>query len=229
MTVKEERRLNARGYSARDEQRLLDALGRGLVREFPNPGRTGCPGPDVLQRIASRTMPLDQAEQWLDHLGSCSPCYSDFSEFRKSHELRKKRTLLAIAASILIVAGLAGWALFPKQKKPLVTETATLDLRNRSIPRGTEPNPEEPPLMVSRGAAHWNIFLPFGSDAGTYDIRLLAGSGELLVSTKADAKLTEGVAAIQISVNLSSRSPGPCVLRLTRNGSQESSYVVELR
>jgi len=174
-------------------------------------------------------MPLDQAGQWLDHLGSCSPCYSDFSEFRKSHELRKKRTLLAIAASILIVAGLAGWALFPKQKKPLVTETATLDLRNRSIPRGTEPNPEEPPLMVSRGAAHWNIFLPFGSDAGPYDIRLLAGSGELLVSTKADAKLTGGVAAIQISVNLSSRSPGPCVLRLTRNGSQESSYVVELR
>jgi len=221
--------LNPRGYSARDEQRLLDALGRGLVREFPNPGRTGCPGPDVLKRIASRTMPLDQAEKWLDHLGSCSPCYSDFSEFRKSHELRKKRTLLAIAASIFIVAGLAGWALFPKQKKPLVTETATLDLRNRSLPRGTEPNPAEPPLMVSRGATHWNIFLPFGSDAASYDIRLLAGSGELLVSTKADAKLTDGVAVIQISVDLSSRSPGQCVLRLTRNGAQESSYVVELR
>ena len=83
--------------------------------------------------------------------------------------------------------------------------------------------------MVSRGAAHWNIFLPFGSDAGSYDIRLLAGSGELLVSTKADAKLTDGVAVIQISVDLSSRSPGQCVLRLTRNGAQESSYVVELR
>jgi len=174
-------------------------------------------------------MPLDQAEKWLDHLGSCSPCYSDFSEFRKSHELRKKRTLLAIAASILIVAGLAGWALFPKQKKPLVTETAMLDLRNRSIPRGTEPNPAEPPLAVNRAAAHWSIFLPFGSNDGPYDIRLLAGSGELLVSTKADAKLTDGVAVIQISVDLSSRSPGQCVLRLTRNGAQESSYVVELR
>lgn len=174
-------------------------------------------------------MPLDQAEKWLDHLGSCSPCYSDFSEFRKSYELRKKRTLLAIAASILIVAGLAGWALFPKQRKPLVTETAMLDLRNRSIPRGTEPNPAEPPLAVSRAAAHWNIFLPFGSNDGPYDIRLLAGSGELLVSTKADAKLTDGVAVIQISVDLSSRSPGQCVLRLTRNGAQESSYVVELR
>jgi len=229
VTLQEERRLNARGYSARDEQRLLDALGRGLVKEFPNPERSGCPGPDVLKRIASRTMPLDQAEKWLDHLGSCSPCYGDFSEFRKSHEVRKKRTLLAIAASILLVAGLAGWAFFPKQKKPLATETAMLDLRNRSIPRGTESNPAEPPLVVSRAAAHWNIFLPFGSNDGPYDIRLLAASGELLVSTKADAKLTDGVAVIQISVDLSSRSPGQCVLRLTRNGAQESSYVVELR
>lgn len=174
-------------------------------------------------------MPLDQAEKWLDHLGSCSPCYSDFSEFRKSHELRKKRTLLAIAASILVVAGIAGWVLMQRHNETLVAQTAVLDLRNRSLPRGTEANPVEPPLVVSRAAAHWNIFLPFGSNDGPYDIRLLAGSGELLVSTKADAKLTDGVAVIQISVDLSSRSPGPCVLRLTRNGSQESSYVVELR
>jgi hypothetical protein len=174
-------------------------------------------------------MPLDQAEKWLDHLGSCSPCYSDFSEFRKSHELRKKRTLLAIAASILVVAGIAGWVLLQRHNETLVAQTAVLDLRNRSLPRGTEPNAVEPPLTVGRAAAHWNIFLPFGSDAGSYDIRLLAGSGELLVSTKADAKLTGGVAVIQISVDLSSRSPGQCVLRLTRNGSQESSYVVELR
>ena len=83
--------------------------------------------------------------------------------------------------------------------------------------------------MVNRAAAHWNIFLPFGSDAAPYDIRLSAGSGESLVSTKADAKLTDGVAVIRISVDLSSRSPGQYVLRLTRNGSQESSYVVELR
>ena len=113
--------------------------------------------------------------------------------------------------------------------KLLVAQTAVLDLRNRSLPRGTEANPVEPPLVVSRAAAHWNIFLPFGSNDGPYDIRLLAGSGELLVSTKADAKLTDGVAVIQISVDLSSRSPGQCVLRLTRNGAQESSYVVELR
>ncbi|HTG29455.1 MAG TPA: hypothetical protein VK818_14645 [Methylomirabilota bacterium] len=174
-------------------------------------------------------MSLDEAEEWLDHLGSCSPCYSDFSEFRKSRELRKKRTLLAIAASILVVAGITGWVLLQRHNETPVAQTAVLDLTNRSLPRGTEPNPVEPPLVVSRATAHWNIFLPYGSNDGPYDIRLLAGSGELLVSRKAVAKLTDGVAVIQISVDLSSRSPGQCVLRLTRNGAQESSYVVELR
>jgi hypothetical protein len=107
-------------------------------------------------------MPLDEAEKWLDHLGSCSPCYSDFSELRKSHELHQKRKLLPIAASILVVAGIAGWVLLQKLNETLVAQTAVLDLRNRSLPRGTEPNPVEPPLIVNRAAAHWNIFLPFG-------------------------------------------------------------------
>jgi hypothetical protein len=174
-------------------------------------------------------MSLDEAGKWLDHLGSCSPCYRDFSEFRRVQELRQKRTLLAIAASILVVAGMGSWFLVQRHKEALVAQTVVLDLRNRSVPRGTEPNLIEPPLVVSRTAAHWNIFLPFGSDAGPYDIRLLASSGELLVSTKGDAKLTDGVAVIQISADLSSRSPGKCVLRLARSGAPESSYLVELR
>jgi hypothetical protein len=221
--------LNAKEYSERDEKRILDALGRGLLKEFPNPDRAGCPGSDVLKRIASHEMPLAEAEKWLDHLTSCSPCYGDFSQFQAVHQRRRTQRLLAIAASILIAIGIAGWVLLQRHNETQMAQTAVLDLRNRSLPRGTEANPVEPPLVVSRAAAHWNIFLPFGSNDGPYDIRLLAGSGELLVSTKADAKLTDGVAVIQIAVDLSSRSPGQCVLRLTRNGAQESSYVVELR
>ena len=227
--MQREEGLNAKGYSERDEKRILDALGRGLLKEFPNPDRAGCPGSDVLKRIAYHEMRLPEAEKWLDHVTSCSPCYGDFSQFQAVHQRRRTQRLLAIAASILIAIGIAGWVLLQRHNETLMAQTAVLDLRNRSLPRGTEANPVEPPLTVSRAAAHWNIFLPFGSNDGPYDIRLLAGSGELLVSTKADAKLTDGVAVIQISVDLSSRSPGQCVLRLTRNGAQESSYVVELR
>src|SRR5882762_5127803 len=150
--------LNARGYSVGDEKRILDALGRGLLKEFPNPERAGCPGSDVLKRIAAHEMPLPEAEKWLDHLTSCSPCYSDFSQFKAAYKHRRTQALLAIAASILIVVCLAGWALFLKQKESIVAQTAELDLRNRSIPRGTEPNPAELPLEVNRAATSWNIY-----------------------------------------------------------------------
>ena len=158
--------LNAKGYSERDEKRILDALGRGLLKEFPNPERAGCPGSDVLKRIASHEMPLPEAEQWLDHLTSCSPCYGDFSQFQAAHQRRRTRTLLAIAASILIAIGITGWVLLQKHNESLVAQTAVLDLRNRSIPRGTEPNPTEPPLEINRVATHWNIYLPLGSIEG---------------------------------------------------------------
>jgi hypothetical protein len=74
--------LRAMGYSESHEERFLKVLGRGLLDEFPNPARTGCPPAEVLQRIAAHDMPLSEAEKWLDHLTSCSPCYKDFCEFQ---------------------------------------------------------------------------------------------------------------------------------------------------
>src|SRR5712664_4059835 len=114
---KQRRILNARGYSAADEKRILDALGRGLLKEFPNPERSECPGLDVLKRVASRTMPLAEVERWLDHLGSCSPCYRDFTELRKVREAKRRRTLFAVAAGILVVIGTAGWVLIQSTMK----------------------------------------------------------------------------------------------------------------
>src|SRR5260370_38728256 len=122
--------LNAKGYSVADERRILDVLGRGLSKEFPNPERIGCPGADVLKKIASRKMPLSEAEAWLDHLGSCSPCYNDFSQFREASKRDRSRTLLAVAASILLVDTVAGWALLRNRSCPQPHSTATLALQN---------------------------------------------------------------------------------------------------
>jgi hypothetical protein len=50
------------GYFESDEERFLKVLGRGLLQEFPNPTRTGCPSAEVLKRIASHQLP---------HSGAC--------------------------------------------------------------------------------------------------------------------------------------------------------------
>jgi hypothetical protein len=221
--------LNAKGYSEREEQRLLNALGRGLLKEFPNPERSGCPGADVLKRIASRTMPLNHAEKWLDHLGSCSPCYSDFSQFRRAYESRRKRTLLAMAASILVAACIGGWFLLQMHNEALIAQTVVLDLRNRSQPRGTEPNPTEPPLVVNHVARHWNIYLPLGSKEGTYEIRVISDSEGLLLTATGEAALASGITSLPVEVNLGSRNPGRCSLEIRNIAGEWNSFALILR
>ncbi len=174
-------------------------------------------------------MPLAEAEKWLDHLGSCSPCYSDFSQFRKALELRQKWTVLAIAASILVAAGIAGWAYLEKHNEALVAQTAVLDLRNRSLPRGTEPNPMEPPLELSRAVTRLNIFLPLGSSEGPYDVRMVTASGELLLFRSGIAKLDDHATSLQVVVSLSSSPPGRYILQLRRGDSEWNSFPLVLR
>ena len=221
--------LSDKAYSAKEEKRALDALGRGLLKEFPNPGRVGCPGSEVLRGIASHKVPLAQAEPWLDHLTSCSPCYRDFSQFREAFELRRKRMLLAVAASILIVASVAGWALAHKHEETQYAQTAVLDLRNRSVGRGTEPNPNEPPLDLNRAVSHLNIYLPLGSPEGSYEVRVVALSGEPLASTNGIAKVSNFIPMLPVTINLSSSRPGRYVLQVRRVGLEWSSYPLLLR
>jgi hypothetical protein len=221
--------LNAKGYSVRDEKRILDALGRGLLKEFPNPGRAGCPGSDVLGRIASHAMPLAEAEKWLDHLTSCSPCYRDFSELQAGYRHRRMQTVLAIAASILIVVGVAGWALFFKQKGPSAVQTAVLDLRNRSVPRGGELNPGEQPLEVSREVKRLDVYLPLGSAEGPYELRIAPTGGSAVFATSGVASLKDGVTSIEAAVDLSSASSGRYVLQIRKPNSEWNSYPLLLR
>jgi hypothetical protein len=216
-------------YSEREEKRILDALGRGLLTEYPNPDRTGCPGSDVLRKIASHEMPLDEAERWLVHVTSCSPCYADFSQFQAGYRNRRTRTILAIAASILVVAGIAGWALLFRQRGPIVAQTAVLDLRNRSVPRGGEPNRDEQPLEVSRAVRHLNVYLPLGSAEGPYEMRIATTTGSAVFNTTGVASLKDGVTSIQAVVDLSSASPGQNVFQVRRPDSEWNSYPLMLR
>ncbi len=174
-------------------------------------------------------MPLSEAEKWLDHLGSCSPCYSDFSGFQAAYRGRRTRTFLAIAASILIVALLAGWALFLRQKEPVGVETAVLDLRNRSMPRGTEPNTAGPPLEIGRNVSQLKIYLPLGSSDGDYGVRILGPEEKILFVALAGARVQQGTTSLAVEINISSASPGLYVLQLQKAGSEWTSYPLRVR
>jgi hypothetical protein len=212
-----------------DEKRILDALGRGLLKEFPNPERSGCPGSDVLKRIVSKTMPLAEAEKWLNHLGSCSPCYKDFSELRKVREVQRKRTLLAIAASILVAIGIASWVLVQRHNESLVAQTAVLGLSTRSVSRSPEPNPGEQPLELRRGFSQLNIYLPLGSPEGTYDLRIVTSSGDSLLNTGGPARLSDGITTLHVREDAFIARPGQYILQIRRAPSDWNSYPLVLR
>jgi hypothetical protein len=80
-----------------DLERVRKELQAAALREFPNPERTGCPDPDVLDGMSRRRVELTQAQ--LHHITHCSPCFQTFLSIRE--EIRRRRVVrLRIAAAI---------------------------------------------------------------------------------------------------------------------------------
>src|SRR5271168_4595932 len=128
--------LSTESQSNAADKRLLDILRQGLATEFPNPERIGCPGNSLLKGIAQGKVSLTEAEPWLDHLGSCSPCFQEFKEFRRQSAMQRRRVLTwATAAAVLLFAAV-GWLWIRPRQSVEVTTVAVLDLRERSVSRG---------------------------------------------------------------------------------------------
>lgn len=148
-------------------------------------------------------------------------------------------TLVAIAATIVMVACFAGWALFlrqkpplvlrpkepsaPRQEEPVVTQTAVLDLRDRSPERG-EPGPALPPLEMACNVAHLEIYLPFGSDEGLYDVRVTTTQGKLVLVATGRAKLKQDLTSMRVDVPPSPIPSGRYILKIRRRGWEWSSF-----
>jgi hypothetical protein len=208
---------------------VLGVLGRGLRDEFPNPERIGCPGREIVAAIAAHKMPLSQAESYLDHLTSCSPCYRDFLQLQTEHRQHRTRMIFAVAASVLIVAAIATWAAIRGHDNVQVAQSVVVDLRNRSLTRGTDSMPSEPPLEVSRNASRLDIYLPLGSGDGPYDLRVSTANGEALLTREAVAKIEQGITSLRVDVSLSTASPGLYVLELRKAGSEWNSYPLRIQ
>ena len=205
-------------------------LGRGLLKDFPNPERIGCPGADVINRIAAQKMPLAEAEKWLDHLGSCSPCYADFKRLQEAHDSRRRRVLLATAAGIFLALAATGWALLHQRDGNLTAQTAVLDLRDRSPARGAEGNPAEPPPEMSRRVSHLKIYLPLGSSDGEYAIRISAvDEHKTVFAAKGLASNQQGITLLALDIDLRAASPGLYVLQIREVGSEWTSYPLQLK
>ena len=207
----------------------MDLLARGLSREFPNPQRVGCPGPGVLRSIALHKLPLSQADPWLDHLSSCSPCFQEFTEIRKQKAGQRKRTQMWLAAAAMVLLAIGGWLWVRSRPSGQTAAVVVLDLRGRATVRGEgTPETSQPPLQVPRSAKTLNLELPIGSNEGTYDVALLNASSAELFSTSAGAKLEDHVVVLRADVDLAGVPPGSYFLGVRQPGLEWTRFPIRL-
>src|ERR1700692_2988715 len=174
--------LSTESQSNAADKRLLDILRQGLATEFPNPERIGCPGSALLKGIAQGKVSLTEAEPWLDHLGSCSPCFQEFKEFRRQSAIQRRQVLAWVATAAVLLFAVGGWLWVRARRSVEPTDTAVLDLRDRSIARGQSPSASgQAPLEISRTTKHLVLDLPIGSKEGPYDVGLLTDAGDQLL------------------------------------------------
>jgi hypothetical protein len=224
------RTLREREEFSIEEKRILDLLDRGLFQEFPNPGRVGCPDQSVLKGIAYHKIPLSQADQWLNHLSSCTPCFQDFRKYRAEAVAGKRRVFQVALAAAAVLLLVIGGLLLLRNRPAVQTATVTIDLRERSAARGENP-PEtnQSPIELSRQAKHLVLDLPVGSKEGNYELALLSSSGEEIRTATGVAQLENHTVVLNADMDLAGVLPGSYFLGVRQSGLEWSRYGVRLR
>lgn len=209
---------------------MLDILRQGLATEFPNPERIGCPGSALLKGIAQGKVSLTEAEPWLDHLGSCSPCFLEFKEFRRQSVIQRRRVLTwAVASAAVLLFAVGGWLWVRARHSVEATDTAVLDLRERSVARGqTQAEAGQAPLEIPRSVKYLIIDLPIGSKEGPYDVGLLTETGDLLLHSTGAADLHDHITELRVDVDLSSIRKGTYFLGVRQAGLEWTRYPIRV-
>jgi hypothetical protein len=212
-----------------EEKRILDLLDKGLSRDFPNPQRIGCPGPPILKSIALHRLPLAEADPWLEHFSSCSPCFQEFSEIRKQAAGQRRQTQMWLAAAAMVLLAVAGWMWVRSRPTGQSAAVVVLDLRVRSRARGENPSEtSQPPLEVPRSAKSLNLELPIGSNEGAYDVALLNPSGAELFRTSATARLEDHIVVLRANVDFAGLSSGSYFLGVRQPGLEWTRFPIRL-
>ena len=208
---------------------MLDILRQGLATEFPNPERIGCPGTALIKGIAQGNVSLTEAEPWLDHLGSCSPCFQEFKEFRRQSAMQRRRVLTWVATAAVLLVAVGGWLLVRGRHSMETTDTAVLDLRERSVARGQgESGTGHAPLEIPRTAKHLILDLPIGSKEGPYEVGLLTEAGDQILRATGTAQLHDHITDLRVDIDLSSVQAGAYSLGVRQASLEWNRYPIRV-
>ncbi len=231
-----------RRFSRREEKRLLKLAAEVSRTEYPNPERAGCPSPDRLKALARRQIPLDETGDIIDHIGTCSPCFAQYWDYRRGHKRRKTIQVLFVCLGIVALVGIlvsrVGWQLRPQSReerqvakdlpRSQVYRQLVFDLRAWSSARSDRPGDARPDLRLPRELVQLSIYLPIGSEDGMYNVQLRRAAQPPALETRGEARLRDHIEILEVKVDTSTLVPGSYLLRLRRAAADWSEYPVQL-
>jgi hypothetical protein len=200
--------------------RLKKRLQDSIFRDYPNPERQGCPGGAVLQELAE--LPLDEAvdgdPQW-HHITHCSECYREFlafnNAFRRGVTARRTRLVWAVATAAAVMAIALLFAVrqgvfrFERpQNAELAFQPRLVDLQGRSITRSAGGNQEQKPIILQSEPEELTIRLPFGREAGVYEVQVLKTPNQPLTAKTGRATIQDGATSLIVKLDLSKLANG---------------------
>ena len=194
-----------------DREHASDPFEEAFLNEYPNPGRIGCPGDEILRGLASRTLPINHPARM--HIGQCSPCWREFRSFQAEIKRTKRWRLIGgIAASALILL-LLGPSLYWFEGQRKGDPTIGLDLRRIDPTRGNDQ--QHPRFHLPHRVFQLVVTLPFGLSGGVYELQLRDSKDLVAAKTRGTAMITDGETSLKADrIDLSNVSKGDYVLIL---------------
>lgn len=235
-----------RSFTRREERRLLESAAALLRSDFPQPDRTGCPSKSELKDLASRRRGLADSTALVDHIGSCSPCFEQYSLYRARHKQSMRIAYGAGAMAAGIAIALLAW--LPARQHPIPVPTPpapsiakrseapsqpvrmTLDLSQRGIARSDEPGVSgaSPDIVLPCVRLQLSVYLPIGSEDGRYDVAVINAAGGHVLESGGEARLRNYVEILEVELDLADLSPGSYKLGVRRAGFSWRLYPIVL-
>ena len=221
-------------------ERIQRRLQEEILHKYPNPERKGCPGRQVLARLAldSFSTKLEGDTDW-EHTTHCSECYREYLDIRADAARSKERRANAIRWSIAGTALLAAVLLFVfvqvrteiNHERPQNAELAYLPrtINIESMSRSAGQSERKSAIKLDRGLIALTVQLPIGSKIGSYEFRLRNSNGSAMLMKSAAAKLREGTTSFVLRLDLRKASPGQYRMEIRQSPFDWNYYPVEIR
>jgi hypothetical protein len=177
--------------------------------------------------MAFRKLDEERVLDWAEHLGTCSPCFREYAEFRKQVEWRRNAAYIGVAAAVLVVLSVTWWGWRTRHSVVITAHSHVVaDVRNRLTLRGEQDTePGTGPFVFKRGIDEVSVYLPEGSRAGTYEVAVFREDlGEPLVRTTSQATLEKDMTELNATVDLSRVPSGRYLFGIRLPGIEWSYY-----